>query len=101
LSTPIGPPPASARTNTPLRGSPSSFKHEVSMSTDIRNEALARRIQDLYAGDAQPARMRRSPRRSSCPGLPLPQIVRTAMEGYLNIVGRPYLRASQVRLARR
>jgi hypothetical protein len=51
--------PDSGRTSDELlRGSPSSFKQKVSMSTDIRNEALARRIQDSYAGDAQPARMR-------------------------------------------
>ena len=55
------------------------------MSTDTREERLARRIADLYANDRQFADARPSEAISAAierPGLRLPQIVRTVMEGY-------------------
>ena len=55
------------------------------MSTDTREERLERRIADLYANDQQFADAR--PREAisaaiEAPGLRLPQIVQTVMEGY-------------------
>ena len=55
------------------------------MSTDTREERLARRIADLYANDRQFADARPSEAITAAidqPGLRLPQIVRTVMEGY-------------------
>ena len=55
------------------------------MSTDIREERLARRIADLYATDQQFADARPSEAVSEGmerPGLRLPQVVQAAMEGY-------------------
>src|SRR6476659_10688457 len=55
------------------------------MSTDTREERLARRIAYLYANDRQFADARPSEAISAAigqPGLRLPQIVRTVMEGY-------------------
>jgi len=55
------------------------------MSTDTREERLERRIADLYANDRQFADARPSEAISAAigqPGLRLPQIVRTVMEGY-------------------
>jgi fatty acid CoA ligase FadD9 len=57
------------------------------MSTDRREERLARRIEDLYANDEQFAAAQPSEAVSVAiegPGLRLPQIVRTVMEGYAN-----------------
>src|ERR1700694_5183308 len=57
----------------------------VLMSTDTREERLARRIADLYANDQQFADARPSEEIATAidqPGLRLPQIVRTVMEGY-------------------
>jgi fatty acid CoA ligase FadD9 len=67
------------------------------MSTDIGNEGLARRTQDLYATDAQFAAARPDEAISAAierPGLRLAQLVRTVMEGYAD---RPALgqRAAQ------
>ena len=55
------------------------------MSTDTREERLARRIADLYANDRQFAEARPSAAITAAinrPGLRLPQLVRTVMEGY-------------------
>ncbi|MDT5131123.1 MAG: fatty acid CoA ligase FadD9 [Mycobacterium sp.] len=55
------------------------------MSVDAREERLARRIADLYANDRQFADARPSEAISAAiaqPGLRLPQLVRTMMEGY-------------------
>jgi fatty acid CoA ligase FadD9 len=55
------------------------------MSTDTRDERFARRIADLYATDQQFADARPSEAISAAiaqPGLRLPQIVQTVMEGY-------------------
>ncbi|GAF49359.1 carboxylic acid reductase [Rhodococcus wratislaviensis] len=55
------------------------------MSTDIREERLARRIADLYANDRQFVAARPSEALTAAieqPGLRLPQLVRTVMEGY-------------------
>src|SRR6202795_1672001 len=55
------------------------------MSTDAREERLARRIADLYATDQQFADARPSEAITSAiaqPALRLPQIVQTVMEGY-------------------
>ena len=55
------------------------------MSTDTRDERLARRISDLYATDPQFAAAKPDPAVSEAieqPGLPLAEIVRTVMEGY-------------------
>ena len=55
------------------------------MSVDTREERLARRIADLYANDRQFADARPSEAITAAidqPGLRLPQIVRTVMEGY-------------------
>ncbi|MDT5303867.1 MAG: fatty acid CoA ligase FadD9, partial [Mycobacterium sp.] len=55
------------------------------MSTDAREERLARRIADLYATDQQFADARPSEAITAAieqPGLRLPQFVQTVMEGY-------------------
>ncbi len=55
------------------------------MSTDTREERLARRISDLYATDQQFADARRSEavaRAIEAPELRLPQIVQTVIDGY-------------------
>ncbi|MET0701175.1 MAG: carboxylic acid reductase [Mycobacterium sp.] len=55
------------------------------MSTDTREARLARRIEDLYARDPQFAGARPSDAVNAAvdqPGLRLPQIVQTVMEGY-------------------
>src|ERR1700693_3563081 len=55
------------------------------MSTDTREERLARRVADLYATDQQFADARPSEAIIAAidqPGLRLPQLVRTVMEGY-------------------
>ena len=55
------------------------------MSTDLREERLARRIADLYGHDQQFADARPSDAITAAieqPGLRLPQIVQTVMEGY-------------------
>jgi fatty acid CoA ligase FadD9 len=55
------------------------------MSTDSREGRLARRIADLYANDPQFADARPSDAITAAvdqPGLRLPQIIRTVMEGY-------------------
>ena len=67
------------------------------MSTDTREERLARRIADLYANDQQFADARPSAAITAAidqPGLRLPQIVRTVMEGYAD---RPALGQRAVR----
>jgi len=61
------------------------MRTDFDMSTDTREERLARRIADLYANDRQFADARPSEAISAAigqPGLRLPQIVRTVMEGY-------------------
>jgi fatty acid CoA ligase FadD9 len=55
------------------------------MSTPTRAERFARRLEDLYANDAQFAAAKPSQavaRAAEQPGLALPQIIRTFMEGY-------------------
>lgn len=55
------------------------------MSTDTREERLARRIEDLYATDQQFADARPSDAVNAAvdqPGLPLPQIVQAVLDGY-------------------
>ena len=55
------------------------------MSTDTREERLQRRIQELYATDAQFAAARPDETISGAiewPGLRLPQLVQTVMEGW-------------------
>ena len=55
------------------------------MSTDAREARLERRVADLYANDQQFADARPSAAISSAieaPGLRLPQIVQTVMEGH-------------------
>jgi len=67
------------------------------MSTDLREERLARRIADLYATDQQFADARPSEEVAAAidqPDLRLPQIVRTVMEGYAD---RPVLGRRAVR----
>ena len=67
------------------------------MSTDTREERLARRIADLYATDQQFAEARPSEAITAAinqPGLRLPQLVRTVMEGYAD---RPALGQRAVR----
>ena len=67
------------------------------MSTDPREERLARRIADLYATDPQFADARPIEAVSAAverPGLRLQQIVRTVMEGYAE---RPALGQRAVR----
>ncbi len=57
------------------------------MSTDSREDRLARRIADLYATDEQFGNARPDEALTAVieqPGLPLQQIVRTVMEGYAN-----------------
>ena len=71
------------------------------MSTDTREERLARRIADLYATDRQFADARPSEAITAAidqPGLRLPQIVRTVMEGYAD---RPALAQRAVRVRQR
>jgi fatty acid CoA ligase FadD9 len=67
------------------------------MSTDTYEERLARRIQKLYATDAQFADARPDEAISAAinrPGLRLPELVRTVMEGYAT---RPALGQRAVR----
>src|SRR5271163_2848342 len=55
------------------------------MSTPTREERFARRIEDLYANDAQFAAARPSQAIAEAagrPGLGLPQVIQTLMEGY-------------------
>ncbi len=55
------------------------------MSTSTREERFARRIQDLYADDAQFAAARPSQAITEAagrPGLGLPQVIQTVLEGY-------------------
>jgi fatty acid CoA ligase FadD9 len=69
------------------------------MSTDTREERLERRIADLYADDRQFADARPSEAISAAidqPGLRLPQIVRTVMEGYAD---RPALAQRAIQFA--
>src|ERR1700682_5303552 len=57
----------------------------IFVATDTREERLARRIADLYATDQQFAAARPSEAVSAAigqPGLRLPQLLRTVMEGY-------------------
>jgi hypothetical protein len=57
----------------------------IFVGTDTREERLARRIADLYATDQQFADARPSEAIAAAidqPGLRLPQIVQTIMEGY-------------------
>jgi fatty acid CoA ligase FadD9 len=57
------------------------------MSTDIAKERLAHRIQELYASDPQFAVARPDEAVSAAierPGLRLPQLVQTVMDGYAN-----------------
>src|ERR1700675_3431957 len=68
------------------------------MSTDAREERLARRIADLYATDQQFADARPSEAITAAieqPGLRLPQFVQTVMEGYAD---RPALGHRAVRV---
>jgi fatty acid CoA ligase FadD9 len=68
------------------------------MPTDTREERLERRIADLYANDRQFADARPSEAISAAigqPGLRLPQIVRTVMEGYAD---RPALAQRAIEL---
>src|ERR1700759_1563580 len=61
------------------------MRTDFDMSTVTREERLARRIADLYANDRRFAAARPSEAISAAigqPGLRLPQIVRTVMEGY-------------------
>ena len=70
---------------------------ELHMSVDTREERLARRIADLYATDQQFADARPSEAITAAidqPGLRLPQLVRTVMEGYAD---RPALGQRAVR----
>ena len=67
------------------------------MSVDTQGAALARRVQDLYASDAQFAAARPDEAVSAAmerPGLRLPQLVQTVMEGYAD---RPALGQRAVR----
>jgi fatty acid CoA ligase FadD9 len=69
------------------------------MPTDTREERLARRIADLYANDAQFAAAQSSEAINAAldqPGLRLPQIAQTVMEGYAD---RPALGQRAVQLA--
>ena len=71
------------------------------MSTDTREERLARRIADLYATDQQFADARPSEAITAAidqTGLRLPQLVRTVMEGYAD---RPALAQRAVRVRQR
>jgi fatty acid CoA ligase FadD9 len=55
------------------------------MSTNTQSAELARRVQDLYASDAQFAAARPDEAVSAAmerPGLRLPQLVQTVVEGY-------------------
>jgi fatty acid CoA ligase FadD9 len=81
-------------------GSRSSFNEEVPMSTDTRADALRRRIHDLYASDAQFAAARPDEAVAAAmerPGLRLPQLVQTVMEGYAD---RPALGQRAVQLVK-
>src|ERR1700759_3002171 len=73
------------------------MRTDFDMSTVTREERLARRIADLYANDRRFAAARPSEAISAAigqPGLRLPQIVRTVMEGYAD---RPALAQRAVR----
>ena len=68
------------------------------MSTNTQSAELARRVQDLYASDAQFAAARPDEAVSAAmerPGLRLPQLVQTVMEGYAD---RPALGQRAVQL---
>jgi len=68
------------------------------MSTDTRADALERRIHELYATDEQFAAARPDEAVSAAverPGLRLPQLVQTVMDGYAN---RPALGQRAVQL---
>ena len=70
------------------------------MSTDIAQERLTRRIQELYASDPQFAAARPDEAVSAAverPGLRLPQLVQTVMDGYAN---RPALGQRAVQLVK-
>jgi fatty acid CoA ligase FadD9 len=70
------------------------------MSTDTRADALRRRIDDLYASDAQFAAARPDEAVSAAmerPGLRLPQLVQTVMDGYAD---RPALGQRAVQLVK-
>jgi fatty acid CoA ligase FadD9 len=70
------------------------------MSTDIRADAMERRIQNLYASDPQFAAARPDAAVSAAmerPGLRLPQLVQTVMDGYAN---RPALGQRAVQLVK-
>ena len=70
------------------------------MSTDTSTDALERRIQNLYASDPQFAAARPDAAVSSAierPGLRLPQLVQTVMDGYAN---RPALGQRAVQLVK-
>jgi fatty acid CoA ligase FadD9 len=70
------------------------------MSTDIRADALERRLQNLYASDPQFAAARPDAAVSAAierPGLRLPQLVQTVMDGYAN---RPALGQRAVQLVK-
>ena len=70
------------------------------MSTDIAQERLTRRIQELYASDPQFAAARPDEAVWAAverPGLRLPQLVQTVMEGYAN---RPALGQRAVQLVK-
>src|SRR6476646_346756 len=57
------------------------------MSTDIAEERLTRRVQELYASDTQFAAGRPDEAGWAAverPGLGLPQLVQTVMDGYAN-----------------
>jgi fatty acid CoA ligase FadD9 len=70
------------------------------MSTDTRADALERRIHELYASDPQFAAARPDEAVSAAiarPGLRLPQLVQTVMDGYAN---RPALGQRAVQLVK-
>lgn len=75
-------------------------REKISMSTDTRADALERRIQNLYASDPQFAAARPDEAVSAAierPGLRLPQLVQTVMDGYAN---RPALGQRAVQLVK-
>jgi fatty acid CoA ligase FadD9 len=81
-------------------GSGNSFNQEVPMSTDTRADAQQRRIQNLYESDPQFAAARPDEAVSAAierPGLRLPQLVHTVMDGYAN---RPALGQRAVQLVK-
>jgi fatty acid CoA ligase FadD9 len=70
------------------------------MSIDARTDAQQRRIQSLYASDPQFAAARPDEAVSAAmerPGLRLPQLVQTVMDGYAN---RPALGQRAVQLVK-